>query len=125
MQRLFSTFPRGWPGIGLLLLRISVAGACLQAYSGWQIHRAWKLLALIPLSACLCAGVLTPILAGLGSALQLSVAATQVDGIGLPATAIAASAALALLGPGAYSLDALRFGRRVILAESWRDLDCE
>jgi hypothetical protein len=89
------------------------------------MHGAWKLLVLIPLSACLCAGVLTPIVAGLGLVLQVTVATTQVDGIGLPATAIAASAALALLGPGAYSLDALRFGRRVILAETWRDLDCE
>jgi hypothetical protein len=42
---------------------------------------------------------------------------------GLVVITIIDAAALALLGPGAYSLDALRFGRRVIFAESWRDGD--
>jgi hypothetical protein len=79
----------GWPGIGLLLLRISVAAACLLAHIQCETHAVWVLPTVIPMSACLCAG------------------------------------ALALLGPGAYSLDALRFARRVILAESWRDGDSE
>ena len=93
MQRWFSAFPPGWPGIGPLLLRISVAAACLLAYMRCETRAAWVLATLIAMSACLCAGALT--------------------------------AALALLGSGAYSLDALRFGRRVIFAESWRDGDCE
>jgi hypothetical protein len=124
MQRLFSTFPRGWPGIGLLLLRISVAATCLQAYAQW-IHAAWVLLALIPLSACLCAGALTPLVALLALAMQLTAAAMRVNEADAVARAMIEAAALALLGPGAYSLDARRFGRRVILAESWRDVDCE
>ena len=40
VQRLFSSFPRGWPGLGLLLLRVAVGfslvvqgGACLAARS--------------------------------------------------------------------------------------------
>jgi hypothetical protein len=124
MQRLFSIFPRGWPGIGLLLLRISVAATCLQAYARWEIHAAWVLLALIPLGACLCAGALTPLVAVVALALQLTAAAIRVNGADLAASAMIDAAALALLGPGAYSLDAHRFGRRVILAESWRDVDC-
>jgi hypothetical protein len=125
MQRLFSIFPRGWPGIGLLLLRISVAATCLQAYARWETHAAWLLLALVPLSACLCAGALTPLVAVLTLAMQLTAAAMRVNGADLVVSTIIDAAALALLGPGAYSLDARRFGRRVILAESWRDVDCE
>jgi hypothetical protein len=125
MQRLFSEFPRGWPGIGLLLLRISVAAACLQACVGCEAGTAWVLLGLIPLCASLCLGALTPLAAALAVALELTAAANCVNGASLVVITIIDAVALALLGPGAYSLDALRFGRRVILAESWRDVDCE
>lgn len=125
MQRLFSVFPRGWPGIGLLLLRVSVAAACLQAYARSETRNAWVLLALIPMSACLCAGALTPLVAVLALVMQLTAGAMRMNGAELVVTTIIDATALALLGPGAYSLDALRFGRRVILAESGRDRDFE
>jgi hypothetical protein len=126
MQRLFSAFPPGWPGIGLLLLRISVAAACLLAYIQCETRAAWVLPTLIPMGACLCAGALTPLAAALAVALELAAATNLcVNGAGLVVITIIDAAALALLGPGAYSLDALRFGRRVIFAESWRDGDCE
>src|ERR1700743_1230100 len=61
VQRLFSMFPRGWPGVGLLVLRSSVAigllGDRLSQYptpSGWI--RATVILLCLPLSA----GYLTP-----------------------------------------------------------------
>ena len=121
MQRLFSLFPPGWPGIGLLALRISVAAGCLLAYIQCETRAAWVLPTLIPMSACLCAGALTPLAAVLAVALELTAAANlRVNGAGLVVITIIDAAALALLGPGAYSLDALRFGRRVIFAESWR-----
>jgi hypothetical protein len=124
MQRLFSAFPSGWPGIGLLLLRVSVAAACLLAYIQCETRAAWVLPTLIPMSACLCAGALTPLAAVLAVALELTAAANlHVNGAGLMIITIIDAAALALLGPGAYSLDARRFGRRVIFAESWRDGD--
>ena len=125
MQRLFSVFPGGWPGVGLLLLRLSVAAACLQAYIRCETHSTWFLFALIPMSACLCAGALTPVAALLALALQLTAVALWVNGAYLVVITILDASALALLGPGAYSLDALRFGRRVILAESWRDRDSD
>jgi hypothetical protein len=118
-------FPRGWPGIALALLRLSVAAACLQT-STHRAGSAWVLLADIPLCASLCAGALTPLAAVLAVALQLSAAADLlVSSAGCVVITILDAAALALLGPGAYSLDALRFGRRVISAESHRDLRSE
>lgn len=121
MQRLFSVFPRGSPGIALLLLRVSVAAACIQAYTRWETGATWVLLAVIPMCTCLCAGALTPLAAVLALAMQLAAVRMGVNGAGLVVTTIIDATALALLGPGAYSLDAIRFGRRVILAESWSD----
>jgi hypothetical protein len=126
MQRLFSVFPLGWPGIGLLLLRMSVAAACLLAYIQCDTLAAWVVPTLIPTTACLCAGALTPLAAVLALALELNAAANlRANGAGLVIITIIDAAALALLGPGGYSLDALRFGRRVIFAESSRDGDSE
>ena len=63
----------------------------------------------------LCLGIFTPILAALGCVFEL------VSGVFMNHQSIVAAfscsldaAALAMLGPGAYSLDARRFGHRVI-----------
>jgi putative oxidoreductase len=117
-------FPRGWPGLGLLLLRVSVAAAILNSCSRLESTVAWVLPALVLLSAALCVGVLTPVAAVLAVALQLRVAANlSVTSAGLVVTAILDALALAVLGPGAYSLDAYRFGRREFLLPSRRDRD--
>jgi uncharacterized membrane protein YphA (DoxX/SURF4 family) len=72
--------------------------------------------ALTLLSACLCAGVLTPILAILAMLFHvLAWSSLSNDGAGMTAIALLDALALALLGPGAYSIDAHRFGRRVVV----------
>jgi uncharacterized membrane protein YphA (DoxX/SURF4 family) len=116
MQRLFSIFPSGWPGVALLLLRGSVALAVLlPAYSQRQVLPSLALLALILLSAILCAGFLTPVVAGLAAAVHLVAALSLGTGNeGATLVAIVDALALALLGPGAYSIDARRFGRRLV-----------
>jgi hypothetical protein len=117
VQRLFSTFPPGWPGVGLLFLRSSVATAllfesayCRSASPGW-IHTAGILL-----SIALLAGYLTPIVAAI--CLFVHVLIWCRIGVGSAAFAIIVFLdliALALLGPGGYSVDASRFGRHVIV----------
>jgi uncharacterized membrane protein YphA (DoxX/SURF4 family) len=115
VRRLFSTFARGWPGIGLLLIRV-VAGSALilEGLQRFQVGSAsgTVLLATAAISdgALLLAGLWTPI----AGCVVVAVVAWQVlsghDHL-YPAILLAAmGAALALVGPGAVSLDAWLFG---------------
>jgi hypothetical protein len=111
MQRLFSMFPRGAPGIALVILRLTVAAALPSA-------GPYALALAIPLAL----GLLTPAVA-LGCALihglrLLDGHATVVVPVLI---ALANSASLALLGPGAYSVDARLFGRRVFVVSGGSD----
>ncbi len=129
MQRLFSTFPDGAPGLGLLLLRVAVAAAlavhtvtCLAERSHVTLG-AWAVVALAAVGGVsLLTGLLTP----LGSAIA-ALAAGGLTLSFLPAPAgnvfearltavvvVLAAVAIGLIGPGAFSLDAALFGRREI-----------
>jgi uncharacterized membrane protein YphA (DoxX/SURF4 family) len=131
LPRLFSlTYPRGRPGVGLLLLR-SAVGLTAAAQGGvylsgrddlslWAL--AAGLLALVT-GSLLLLGFLTPlacIIVGLGScaaAFSSPPAETQsalLGGLFFLFVMSTATAAM-LLGPGAYSFDARLFGRREII----------
>jgi hypothetical protein len=123
MQRLFSMFPAGLPGVALVLLRSSVAlTILLQAYTQQEEPPIWLAVALFSLSVLLIVGFFTPILAMLAMSVQLlgilhgSLLMRALAGI-----LLLNAAALALLGPGAYSHDARRFGRRVVELSSSED----
>jgi len=126
---LFSTFPNGLPGIGLLLLRVAAGvrliahgAACLTApHSGtWGTSAVGVMAALT--GALLLIGLMTPLagaLAALGSAgivlSWLPSPTPDAFGTGLAGIPpVVVAAALALLGPGAISVDAALFGRREI-----------
>ncbi|NMO15688.1 hypothetical protein HPC49_02355 [Pyxidicoccus fallax] len=104
-------FPAGGPGAGLLLLRLAVALSLLLHPSGGPLMQA--MLALPAIGLCL--GVLTPLLATVCFLFSFH-DFLVVGGATLPETGIRflITGALALLGPGALSLDARLFGRRVI-----------
>jgi putative oxidoreductase len=115
VRRLFSSFARGWPGVGLLLLRIVAASALIhQAIISFQ-HEAFSksiLLTILTLSCAgaLLAGVWTPFASVLALLLEARLAFVE---RGDPWTCIllgTLSASLALLGPGAWSIDARLFG---------------
>jgi hypothetical protein len=112
-------FPPGPPGLALLLLRASVALALLlDGYTHRDALPGWVHAAAILISLVVSVGYFTPIAAA--TALVLHAVVWFAAGGGVGATAIAAvlaldALALALLGPGAYSLDSRRFGRRLVV----------
>ena len=117
MQRLFSMFPLGWPGLGLVCMRVSVAVSVLHdTYGNRNELPGWALVALAVLSAALSVGFLTPMVAVLALVVRLvsliNVSAGSEEAICMT---ILSALALAMLGPGAYSIDAFRFGRRVVV----------
>jgi uncharacterized membrane protein YphA (DoxX/SURF4 family) len=129
VQRHFSTFPGSLPGVGLLLLRIVVGGgAAIQGvvYLGHVSEPGvliWIVAVLAVVSGLtVLAGFATPasgLVAGLTTcAIVTALAPPGSSGFldRLAALILAVdAAALALLGPGALSMDARLFGRREII----------
>ena len=128
-QRLFSTFPARWPGVGLLLLRAAVGltavveGAAYLATDGEPAGALAGGLLLAASGALLLAGFLTPVAGvGIGSCLaSLSLGwfpeptPNMFDDRLTIAFAGIVAFAIVLLGPGAYSFDSYLFGRREIV----------
>jgi hypothetical protein len=109
-------FPTGLPGVALLILRASVAFALiLESYSHWGAVPVWVSAMALPVLAAITAGFLTPIAAVLGLLVHMLIwYNSDVCSIAGATVAILDVLALALLGPGAYSIDSYRFGRRVL-----------
>jgi hypothetical protein len=109
-------FPQGWPGIGLLSLRSSVAIALLaEGYSHRESLPGWLQAAAVLLSLAVFAGFLTPIAAAIALVLH-GLIWLKFGGSAAMAIIVSVDAlALALIGPGGYSVDASRFGRRVVV----------
>lgn len=115
-------FPSGRAGLALLVLRTSVAAALLLGAVVGSHALLWTA-ASGSIAVLLCAGFATPICAGVCSIVAAIVAfRASGDGALCPTLFALTSLALALLGPGAYSLDARVFGRRRIVFTS-RDKD--
>jgi len=117
MQRLFSMFPIGLPGLALFILRASIAFALVvQSFGYGQVTGAWLRVAAVLISAALSVGYLTPIAAAAAVLYEVMLWSGLPDGDSIKAIIVSLdSLALALLGPGAYSLDGHLFGRRVIV----------
>ena len=132
MPRLYTRFPNRAPGIGLLLLRVAT-GVTLIAHSSFivqmqDLHILAAALGLLAFSSglALLAGFLTPIvsivalviIAGTGLSWFPAFNGGVIAGNHLSLDVAVMAAAVALLGPGAFSVDALIFGRRKIIIPS-------
>ena len=119
MQRLFSTFPEGWPGAGLLFLRIVVAIAPVQHGIAGLLTAPLPALVIVKLLATgavtlLLVGLWTPLAGVLMAVTELSLAFSHPTDPWVHILLGALGIALAMLGPGAWSVDARRFGRKRI-----------
>jgi putative oxidoreductase len=121
LQRLFSTFPDGWPGSGLLLLRLGagIALVCL-AISGFlavrePVNIGRDLVAAIA-GVFLATGLWTPVIGTLITLdelwIALSAYSSQRDGPWIHILLALLTAGVAMLGPGAWSIDARLYGRK-------------
>jgi hypothetical protein len=111
-------FPNGWPGRGLLMLRIANGGFVIHQgvlqLSASQHVSAMLLVcaASMAAGALLTLGIWTPIV---GSFLAILEIAMLVEGTGRSEDAILCAVialAIAMLGPGVWSVDAALFGRQ-------------
>jgi len=119
LQRLFSTFANGWPGRGLLLLRLLAAAVLFHsaiAHLGEAVPLTSTVLRMIGAGAgvLLLIGLWTPVAGSLVAILELSIAFSIAANPLLHIIVATLSAALAMIGPGAWSVDARLFGRKRI-----------
>ena len=121
LQRLFSTFPNSWPGFGLLLLRLGVGVALIYAGISGLLGPLEEPITLVrdliggAGGIFLLAGLWTPAAGALVAIDELvgafSVSSSQHDGRLIHIFLAVLAASVAMLGPGAWSIDARLFGR--------------
>ena len=117
MQRLFSTFPEGLPGIGLVLLRVAVAVPPVQQAIVELLNASPPApLGLVAAGAAvlLLVGLWTPVAGVLVAVAELGLALSHPAERWTFVYLGTLGVALAMLGPGAWSVDAHLFGRKHI-----------
>jgi putative oxidoreductase len=123
LQRLFATFPEGWPGTGLLLVRavaaIPVVLQGIERLLTAPLRTGGITLGILELAAAcfavlLLVGLWTPVSGVLMAVAELCLVLSHVSDPRMHIQLGALGAALAMLGPGAWSVDAHLFGRKRI-----------
>jgi putative oxidoreductase len=115
LRRLFSNFADGLPGAGILLLRLAAGGAAIaHGLTSLRAHPQIgpTLLDALAVAAgtSMVAGLGTPVSGSLMAALGFWNALSQQDDRWAQVLLGTIGSALALLGPGAWSVDARLFG---------------
>jgi uncharacterized membrane protein YphA (DoxX/SURF4 family) len=117
LQRLFPMFPHGWPGRGLLLLRLGVVAILIhdgiRSLMGAPQSESIALQVVAAITGVfLLVGLWTPVAGAIVASSEIWIVLT---GTTHPQSTILLATqgiALAFLGPGSLSIDARLFGRK-------------
>ena len=115
MRRLYSTFAGGWPGIGLLLMRLVVGSALIVRASSilWNDPPINTTVMSVFLAGCgilLIPGLWTPVAGTLVALLEIWQILALAGDRWVALLLGTIGGALAMLGPGLWSVDARLFG---------------
>jgi uncharacterized membrane protein YphA (DoxX/SURF4 family) len=110
-------FPNGWPGRGLLLLRLVIGFFLIHdGIVGLMAQPQRESIALQLIAAIaaifLLIGLWTPIAGALVTLTEFSIALKGTDHLRSMILLATIAIAIAILGPGAQSIDAILFGRK-------------
>lgn len=111
-------FPGGWPGAGLLLLRL-IAAIPLLVEGGlvfWGAHTngLYERYSAMAIGSLLLVGLWTPVAGALQAVIEIWTTFGRSGSLGMHVLLAAVGVSLVMLGPGAWSVDARLFGRKRI-----------
>ena len=117
LQRLFSTFAGGWPGIALLMQRVLTAVALLHygiRYFAEAPQSDFNVLHLIGagVGIFLLVGLWTPVIGALIAIIEMSTVFLHAGDSWISLILATLGATLAMIGPGEWSIDARLYGRK-------------
>jgi putative oxidoreductase len=119
VQRLFSTFASGWPGVGLLLQRVLTA-ILLVRFGIVELTTTSPSTMMIPeilgafAGLFLLVGLWTPFVGTFIAVIELWLATSNLSDPWIPIVLATLGGTAAMIGPGAWSVDARLFGRKHI-----------
>ena len=128
MRRLFSTFAQGWPGVGLLLLRLVLGFALIWRAVGRlssDFSTLVTVLSVLGIGAglLLLIGLWTPVAATLVAAIELWKIYWKLGDPWIYLLLATIAAAIAMVGPGFWSVDARLYGWKRIEPPVRKTLD--
>jgi uncharacterized membrane protein YphA (DoxX/SURF4 family) len=119
VQRLFSTFANGWPGIGLFMQRL-VTGTAVMYFVVMQHNGTPGFASSVPqilgvgAAILLIIGLWTPVVGAVIAMVEAWTVLSHAADPWIPILLATFGLSLAMIGPGAWAVDARLFGRKHI-----------
>jgi putative oxidoreductase len=128
LRRLFSTFAQGWPGVGLLLMRLVLGFALIWRAVGRLSSDPSTLVTVLSVlgigaGLLLLMGLWTPVAATLVAAIELWKLYWKLGDPWIYLLLATIAAAIAMVGPGFWSVDARLYGWKRIDPPAGKTLD--